>query len=157
MFHKEPSPTRTIASTKSPSNKDVLDVIRYLTDKLSWKEHILSIISKLNSCLGATRRARTYLNKSALFNIYFSLMQSHAQYCCETWGAWEPRGNQVILQRLQAVCNKFFRLIYNLDKRDSVRALLKSNNILNMKQMYNYNISKTMHRDKYVFFANFFV
>ena len=118
-------------------------------DKLSWKEHILSVISKLNSCLGATRRARTYLNKSALFTIYYSLMQSHTQYCCETWAAWEPRGNQIILQRLQAVCNKFFRLIFNLDRQDSVRGLLKSNNILNMRQMYNYTVGKTMHRARH--------
>ena len=79
-------------------------------------------------------------------------MQSRIQYCCETWGAWEPRGNQVILQRLQAACNKFFRLIiYNLDQRDSVRSLLKSNNVLNMNQIYNYSVCKTMHRAKYGF------
>ena len=79
----------------------------WFDDKLNWKEHITSIISKLNSCLGATHRART-----SLFTIYYSLMQSHMQYCCETWGAWEPQGNQVILKRLQAVCNKLFRLIF---------------------------------------------
>ena len=28
----------TVASTKSPVNKDINDVIRYLKDKLSWKE-----------------------------------------------------------------------------------------------------------------------
>ena len=73
-------------------------------------------------------------------------MQSRTQYCCETWGAWKPRGNKVILQRLQAVCNKFFRLIYNLDRCESVRDLLKTNNVLNINQMYDYSISKTMHR-----------
>ena len=86
-------------------------------DKLSWKEHINSIISKLNSCLGATRRARPFLNKTSLLSIYHSLMQSHINYCIETWGSWQPRGNQVILRRLQAVVNKFFRLTYYLDQR----------------------------------------
>ena len=117
-------------------------------DKLSWKEHILSIISKLNSCLGATRRARPYLNTHSLFTIYYSLMQSHTQYCCETWGSWESRGNKVILQRLQAVCNKFFRLIYNLDSRDSVRGLIRENNVMNVNQLYNHSLGKTMHRAK---------
>ena len=89
-------------------------------DKLMWKDHINMIISRLNSCLGASRRARPYLNKASLMTIYHSLMQSHVNYCLTTWGAWEPRGNKVILQRLQAACNKFFRLIYNLDREDSV-------------------------------------
>ena len=73
-------------------------------------------------------------------------MQSRINYCCSTWAAWKPRGNQKILQRLQAVCNKFFRLIFNLDQRDSVRTILKSNNILNIYQNYNFNVSLMMHK-----------
>ena len=115
-------------------------------DNLSWKERICYISSKLNSCLGATRKVRSYLNISALLTIYHSLMQSRLQYCCETWGSWEPRGNKVILQRLQAVCNKFIRLMYNLDRQDSVRAILKNKNLLNVKQMYNYTVGNTMQR-----------
>ena len=107
---------------KYVDNKKFLGVI--LDNKLSWKPHINFVISKLNSCLVSTRRARIYLNKSSLFTIYYSLMQSHAQYCCTTWDDWEPRGNQVILKRFQAICNKFFRVIYNLDRMDSVQSIL---------------------------------
>ena len=131
-------------SIKSVKTKKFLGVV--FDEKLSWKDHILDIISKLNSCLGASRGARPYLNKSSLLKIYYSLMQSRTQYCCETWGAWEPRGNKVLLQRLQAVCNKFFRLIYNLDSRESVRGLMRENKIMNINQLYNYSIAKTMHR-----------
>lgn len=125
-------------------SKKFLGVI--FDEKLTWKEHIKYIISKLNSCLCATRRARAFLNQSSLFNIYHSLMQSRIDYCCSTWAAWEPRGNKVILQRLQAVCNKFFRLIFKLDRTDSVRSLLKANNVLNVFQNYNFNINKVMHK-----------
>ena len=120
-------------SIKSVKTQKFLGVV--FDEKLSWKDHILSIISKLNSCLGASRGARPYLNKSSLYTIYYSLMQSRTQYCCETWGAWEPRGNKVLLQRLQAVCNKFFRLIYNLDSRESVRGLMRENKIMNVNQL----------------------
>ena len=115
-------------------------------DKLIWKDHINMIISRLNSCLGASRRARPYLNKASLMTIYHSLMQSHVNYCLTTWGAWEPRGNKVILQRLQAACNNFFRLIYNLDREDSVRSILKSHNVLNVFQNYDFQIGQTMHK-----------
>ena len=115
-------------------------------DKMSWKDHINSVISKLNSCLGATRGARPFLNKKSLFTIYHSLMQSHVNYCTETWGPWEPRGNQVILRRLQAVINKFFRMIYFLDHTDSVRHILKCQNILNTFQNYDFQVLLMMHR-----------
>ena len=113
---------------------------------MSWKEHINSIISKLNSCLGASRRARPYLSKNALFTIYHSLMQSHTNYCIETWGSWEPRGNKVLLQRLQAALNKFFRLIYNMDRDESVRHVLKTHNILNIYQNYDFHVSQLMYK-----------
>ena len=107
-----------------------------------------SITTKLNSCLGAARRARSFLNESSLLTIYYSLIQSHIQYCSTTWGSWEPRGNKVALQRLQAICNKFFRLIYNLDRTDSVRSLLKTNNVLNVFQNYDFNVGKMMQKAK---------
>ncbi len=114
-------------------------------NKLSWKPHINTVISKLNSCLGATRRARPFLNKSSLLNIYHSLMRTHVDYCCTTWGSWKPRGNKVLLQRLQAVCNKFFRLIYDLERTTSVRDILKNNNILNVYQTYDFHLAQVMH------------
>ena len=118
----------------------------HFDQKLMWKDHIKSVISKLNSCLGASRRARSFLNKTSLLTIYNSLMQSHVNYCLTTWGSWEPRGNKIILQRLQAACNKFFRLIYNLDRRDSVRTILKSHNVLDVFQNYDFQVGQIMQK-----------
>ena len=70
---------------KRVKNQKFLGII--FDDKLMWKDHINLIISKLNSCLGVTRRARPYLNRKSLFAIYHSLMQSHVNYCLTTWGA----------------------------------------------------------------------
>ena len=50
---------------KAVDSKKFLGVI--FDRNLSWKPHINFVISKLNSCLGATKRARPFLNKSALF------------------------------------------------------------------------------------------
>ena len=73
-------------------------------------------------------------------------MQSHINYCNTTWGAWEPRGNKVLLQRLQAVCNKFIRLTFNIDRTESVRDILKSRNMLDVKQNYDFSVGKLMHK-----------
>ena len=115
---------------------------------MSWKDHLISIISKLNSCLGATRKARSFLSKNALLTVFHSLMQSQVNYCIETWGSWEPRGNKTILQRMQAVPNKYFRLLYNLDRTESVRHLSKSHNILNVniRQNYDFRVCSLMHK-----------
>ena len=133
-------------SIQSVETQKFLGVI--FDSKLSWKPHIISVINKLNSCLGATRRARPFLNKTSLLSIYYSLMQTHAQYCCTTWASWKSRGNQVILQRLQAVCNKYFRLIYNLERDESVREILKKDDILNVHQLYDYNLGQLMYKVK---------
>ena len=66
-------------------------------------------------------------------------MKSHVNYCCATWASWKPRGNQSLLKRLQAVCNKFFRLMYGLERTDSVRNILKSDQVLNVNQTYDVN------------------
>ncbi len=124
-------------------NQKFLGVI--FDEKMSWKDHIISIISKLNSCLGATRKARSFLSKNALLTVFHSLMQSQVNYCIETWGSWEPRGNKTILQRMQAVPNKYFRLLYNLDRTESVRHLLQSHNILNIRQNYDFRVCSLMH------------
>lgn len=73
-------------------------------------------------------------------------MLSHSNYCIETWGSWEPRGNKVLLQRLQAVLNKFFRLIYHMDRDESVRQVLKSHNIFNIYQSYDFCVSQTIYK-----------
>ena len=115
-------------------------------NKLCWKPHINAVISKLNSCLGATRRARPFLNKASLLSIYHSLMKSHINYCCTSWASWKPRGNKLLLKRLQAVCNKFFRLIYGLDRTASVRNILRKDNILNVYQTYDFHLAQMMHK-----------
>ena len=73
-------------------------------------------------------------------------MQSKISYCIETWGAWQPRGNKTILQRLQAVSNKFFRLIYNLERYESVRSILENHHVLNVFQNYDFHISQIMYK-----------
>ena len=115
-------------------------------NKLSWKPHILNVISKLNSCLGASKRARPFLNRSSMLTIYHSLMKTHIDYCCTTWASWRPRGNTNILKRLQAICNKFFRLTYSLERTDSVRNILLDNNILNVNQTYDFHLAQVMHK-----------
>ena len=73
-------------------------------------------------------------------------MKSHVNYCCATWASWKPRGNQSLLKRLQAVCNKFFRLMYGLERTDSVRNILKSDQVLNVNQTYDVNLALMMHK-----------
>ena len=73
-------------------------------------------------------------------------MQSKINYCIETWGAWQSRGNKTILQRLQAVSNKFFRLIYNMERYESVRNVLENHHVLNVFQNYDFHILQIMHK-----------
>ena len=146
LSHNKRIPKLSIASNEinEVETQKFLGVI--FDNKLNWKPHINSVISKLNSCLGATRRAQPFLNRDAFFTIYHSLMKSHIEYCCTTWASYKPRGNKVLLQRVQAVCNKYFRLAFNLERTASVKEILFNANILDVNQTYDFHAAQLMHK-----------
>ena len=47
---------------------------------------------------------------------------------------------------MQAALNKFFRLIYYMDRDESVRQILKSHSILNVYQNYDFHVSLALHK-----------
>ena len=53
----------------------------YIDEYLSWCPHMKYLLSKLRSCLGATRKIRSFLNQKSLLTLYHSFFNSHLQYC----------------------------------------------------------------------------
>ena len=49
-------------------------------------------------------------------------------------------------QKIQACSNKFLRMIFFLKPRESVRSIMKENNLLSVNQIYQIEIAKLMHR-----------
>ena len=58
--------------------------------KFNWIEHITYIKNKISKAIGIMYKARQYLNKSSLVNLYYSYVYPYLTYCIEVWGCAYP-------------------------------------------------------------------
>ena len=56
-----------------------------IDEKLTWKDHISFVRSKLAKTVGILYRVIHLLNRSALFILYCSLFLPYLTYCAEIW------------------------------------------------------------------------
>ena len=98
---------------------------------LSWCQHMKYLLSKLRSCLRATRRIRSFLNQKYLLTLYHSFFSSHLQYCITNW----CYSNKTLVNKLQQLCNKFIRMTFGLRRNYNVTDIMSKSEILNINQM----------------------
>ena len=61
----------------------LLDVI--FNQRLTWKDHMAMLISKLKSSLYAVMKIKPFLTQEALHTLLHSLILSHIRYCITIW------------------------------------------------------------------------
>ena len=67
--------------------KDYVKYLGVLIDSnLTWKQHILSISSKISKSLGIISRLRHFVPTDTLLSIYRSLIQPYITYGIAVWG-----------------------------------------------------------------------
>ena len=71
------------ALTKVNSIKYLGVIVDY---KLNWIDHITYVKNKISKGLGIMYKARRYLNKSSLKNLYHAYIYPYLTYCIEVWG-----------------------------------------------------------------------
>ena len=66
------------------------DKLKYLgviiDDKITWIPHITYVQNKVSKCIGIMFKARSYLKRNALVNLYYSFIYPYLIYCIEAWG-----------------------------------------------------------------------
>ena len=77
------------------------------TKHLSWKSQMTSIKKKLRKNLGASRKIKSQLGKSALLSLYHSMMEIHIPTGIMSW----CHGNITLKNSIQRSCNSFPKLI----------------------------------------------
>ena len=58
----------------------------FIDHKLSWKEHISKLCSKLSKCVALIYKASHVLSSNALYILYCTLFLPYLTYCVEVWG-----------------------------------------------------------------------
>ena len=103
----------------------------YIDEYLSWCSHMKYLLSKFRSCLGATRRIRSFLNQKSLLTLYHSFFNSHLQHSITNW----CYSNKNLVKKLQQLCNKFIRITFGLKRYYNVHDIMSKYEILNINQM----------------------
>ena len=82
--------------------------------KLTWKDHILLVRSRLAKTVGILHRVRHLLNRSELFILYCSLFLPYLTYCAEIWGNTYKSNIQCIF----LLQKKIARIVYGANFKD---------------------------------------
>ena len=109
-------------------------------EHLTWKPHMESLLKKIRINLGIMRKVKPYLNSKSLQLLYYSMIQSHFQYCISSWCF----NNKTLVYRLQKTVNKAIQLAFN-PKNDNLNAVMRKHNILSIEQTAQLEIVKFMH------------
>ena len=56
-----------------------------IDNKLNWSAHISHVKNKVSKCVGILLKARTYLSRKCLLNLYHAFAYPYLSYCAELW------------------------------------------------------------------------
>ena len=111
-----------------------------IDNKLTWKSHIQNTVKKLSKGVGIIVKARHYLNKNALINMYHSLMYPYMTYCNHIWGCSAASN----LNRMEVLQKKVLRIICSMKPRDSCASKYSELVMMGFLDINVYMISKFM-------------
>ena len=96
---------------------------------LDWSFHTKSLASKLSRASGMLAKARHYIDKQTLRNLYFSIFSSLMTYGSQIWG----QNQNVHVKRIMKLQNKAIRIINFSNFEDPSSSLYKNSKILKFK------------------------
>ena len=69
------------------STQQAIITLVIIYQKLNWCEHIAYVKNKVSKGVGILYRARQFLDKKCLYNLYYSYVYPYLIYCIEVWGS----------------------------------------------------------------------
>ena len=106
-----------------------------IDNKLTWKDHIQFIASKVSKTISLLRRLRHTFPKRILRMIYMSLIYSYLNYCIIIWGSAYNNA----LDPLYILQKKAVRLINNSHYLDHTLPIFNSLKLLTLRQIFELN------------------
>ena len=119
-----------------------------IDDTLSWKAHIDTIMSKLNTACFAIRMIQPLMSIEMLRMVYFAYVHSTLSFGIIFWG------NQPHSEKIFKLQKRVIRIITQLRMRDSCRDLFKTLGILPLYSQYIFSISIFVLKNRYLFTTN---
>jgi len=112
----------------------------HLDQHLTFKQHVNFIHSKASKSLGVLYKLKFYLPHSALKLLYQTMLHPYFAYGIEAWFATYSN----VTDKLKVLQKKAIRVINNLPYNEHTSQYFKSNKILKLNDLYNYQILRFM-------------
>ena len=90
-------------------------------EHVTWKSHVELLLKKIRMGRGIIQKVKLYLNLKSLQLLYYSMIQSHSQYCISSWCF----NNKTLIHRLQNTTYKVITLAFNV-KKDDLKAVMET-------------------------------
>ena len=87
------------------------------------------IYKKLRQFFCIIVKIKPNLNEKTLLMLDYFLFMSYIRYCISSWCF----GNETLIDKLQRLCNKFIRIIFNLSHRENVSRTMSEHNLITKK------------------------
>lgn len=146
VFHrvrlKNAKKTVIIQDTKIQSQKNTKFLGIIIDDQLKWNDHITYVKNKISKSIGILYKARNYLNKYTLKNLYYTYTYPYLIYCVEVWG----NACNTYLDPLFKLQKKCIRTISFSDKQDHTTPLFKQLDILCFSKLVIHRIALMMFK-----------
>jgi hypothetical protein len=119
-----------------------------IDSKLSWKDHITELTSKLNKACYAIRAIKPFMSLDVMKMIYFSHVHSVISYGIIFWG------NSHLSDSIFKIQKRIIRVITNSGRRDSCRELYKKLQILVHLSQYIFSLPVFVNKNRSCFTSN---
>ena len=86
-----------------------------IDNKLSWKDHVAHVASKVSRGMGMIIKTRNYLNRKSLLTLHYTFVYPYLTYCNHIWG----NIYQSNLKHLCVLQNKSLRIIAGAKPRET--------------------------------------
>lgn len=113
-----------------------------LDEKLNWKPHIDSLVSKTRKLLHIFKKLRNATKGNLLKIVYFSLCQSILTYGIVVWGS----AAKTILLKLERAQRSALKVIFNKKFRYPTFDLYSLNRLLTVRQLYTQKVTLRFHK-----------
>ena len=105
-----------------------------LDQKMSFKQHISIVISKVSKLQGVFYKISHYLPFNVLLKLYYALFFSNITYCIAIWGS----ASKSLLEPLNILQKKIVKIMAGLSIFSSSRTLFYRFSIVKFKHIFNY-------------------
>ena len=101
-----------------------------------------ALFKKIRITCSVVNKVQNHLSQRILLLLYNSMIKSHLQHCIMTW----CNGHKTMIKHLQTAVNKFIRIIFGLNARDSVKDVMQKHSIFSINQLKELETASSMYK-----------